>query len=192
MKKIALILALLIVTSLVLVACGEEEVFDFATIDGQNYNSEFFGITANIPSEFEIFTPEKIEETTGAKRDITALDVKDGMVYDLYAVAPTGANFNCVASKPGRVNIDKEIEKLKTEMVDELAKNNITTDSIEIVNVKIGNKEFKGLSYVYSYSGVKLYATQFYVVKGKYYGCYTFTANNEKDIDTMISYFSAK
>ena len=240
MKKIAFILALLMVMGLALTSCGsisdivskavnesgsaeesveesaqesieesiEESVeesseeiseeiseeaggkFIPATVDGNVYESEFFGVTAEFTEEFMFLTPEQIEQITGNAVDLEALENGESY-YDLYTTTPAGYNINGIVSKYDG-DIEKFLPLIRQQIVDMLTESGLTVKSCEISEFSISGKEVSGLEYVYEYSGVEFLCTQFYVQKDGYYACYTLTAFNKNDIDNMMSMFSIK
>lgn len=239
MKKIAFILALLMVMSLVLTSCGSisdivskavnesgsaeesieesieesveesieesieessEEVseeseeasgkFIPATVNGNVYESDFFGVKIEFPEEFTLLTPEQIEQITGNAVDLEALENGESY-YDLYTTTPAGYNINGIVSKYDG-DIEKFLPLIKQQIVDMLTESGLTVKSCEISEFSISGKEVSGLEYVYEYSGVEFLCTQFYVQKDGYYACYTLTAFNKNDIDNMMGMFSIK
>ena len=161
-----------------------------ATVDGNVYESEFFGVTAEFTEEFTLLTPEQIKQTTGSAVDLEALENGE-TYYDLYTTTPAGYNINGIVSKYDG-DIEKFLPLIKQQVVDMLTESGLTVKSCEISEFSISGKEVSGLEYVYEYSGVELLCTQFYVQKDGYYACYTLTAFNKNDIDNMMSMFSIK
>ncbi len=182
MKKKMMTVLLAVCMMLMATACGGGATFEAGSFDGTTYTNTSVGIKATMPEGFS-----SIESTA-----VT------GITYEAVVQAEDGSAIQIIAEDMkqtiGRaVSAKTYLDSMKTQVDSQYGAMGLTTEVSDLGTVKIGGKDFSGISIAIT-GGVQGLTQEYYINKvGDVMFCIIVTATDDKaaTLDQFISSIEA-
>lgn len=168
MKKKIMAVLMAVGMMIMATACGNSATFEAGTFDGTTYTNTSVGIKATMPEGFSSIGGSPVS----------------GITYEAVVQAEDGSAIQIIAEDMketvGRaVSAKVYLESMKSQVDTQYGAMGLTTDTTDLGTVKIGGKDFSGISIAIT-GGVQGLSQQYYIYKvGDVMFCIIITATDD-------------
>ena len=189
MKKSALILAALLISSVLVTGCGKTSVgvytdvpeYSVGTLSEDGYKSEWSGIK---------FTPSENVFMASDEEYAEFEAIADAAAYEMMA---TDASYNTVivrsAELPEKFDFEDYIAAQLDDIRAQYAANGITVESFKTDDVSFGGRVYRGTVYSVSMGNAAIYQCIYRAALGNRISEVCFTYSDSASLDTLMNCF---
>ena len=154
-----------------------------STTSGNVYTNSALKMTYTLPAGYEFASQEELDanNTAGASQQMVMM-AKDG------GIGPDNVNIIVAQSATAAASLNKEyLESLASELDSQYQSMGGSLKDSAVGTFEIGGQSYLALRLYATLQGANLYQQQIYVIEGPNIGIITATADEEEDLDVILS-----